>query len=256
MLSVIVPAFAEGPFIYDSLTQLLEALDDIGVDHEVVVVSDGNTDETVAEASRHTSSLVKVLHYDANRGKGYAIRHGCKHVVGDRVAFIDADMELHPEGIGVLLGLLEAEGWDAVVGSKSHPASQVFYPWLRKCQSLVFKMIVRRLFRLDIADTQTGLKVFRREALDEVMPFVTSEGFAFDLELLVLVNDAGYRVSEGPVRLDYRFATTTGVSAVVDVLRDIGRIVVKRRRLRRSREWASRERHRDPGREPSSTAEP
>jgi glycosyltransferase involved in cell wall biosynthesis len=183
-----------------------------------------------------------VLHYEPNRGKGYALRHGFSCANGDLVAFIDADMELHPSGIGTLIEILEDRGADVVVGTKTHPDSQVHYPIFRRFQSAIYRRIVRGLFRLDVSDTQTGLKVFRRSPLDEVMPLLQSDGFAFDLELLVLINDAGYRIHEGPVELDYRFATTTGARAVLDVLVDTARIALRRRRLHRSGAWDARRR--------------
>jgi glycosyltransferase involved in cell wall biosynthesis len=175
------------------------------------------------------------VHYEEQRGKGFALKYGFDNVRGaDLVAFIDADMELHPDGIGRLVEILEAEHVDAVIGSKTHPDSIVSYPAFRRVQSNVFRGIVRALFRLDVTDTQTGLKVFRKPLLDDIMPLLQSTGFAFDLELLVYANDMGYRILEGPVDLDYRFSSTTGVPAVLDVLRDVAQIARRRLGLRRA----------------------
>jgi glycosyltransferase involved in cell wall biosynthesis len=242
LLSVIVPAYGEGHSIYGALQQLLAALEALDRPYEVIVVSDGNTDDTVKEATRLESHVVKVVHYEPNRGKGYALRHGISLATGDLIAFIDADMELHPSGIGHLIEILTGTGADVVIGTKTHPESLVYYPLFRRFQSRVYRRIVRALFRLDVSDTQTGLKVFRRAALDEVAPFLQSDGFAFDLELLVLINDAGFSIEEGPVHLDYRFASTTGARAIVDVLRDTARIAIRRRRLRSSGAWQARRR--------------
>ena len=244
LLSVIVPAYGEGASIYASLIELFTALDELDVRYEVLVVSDGSKDNTVEEAARVEHHTVQVLHYDQNRGKGYALRHGFAHSRGDHVAFIDADMELHPSGIGRLLELLRELDVDAVIGTKTHPESAVHYPAFRRFQSGVYRRLVRLLFRLDVGDTQTGLKLFRRTALEEVVPFTRSDGFAFDLELLALLNAAGHDVAEGPVELDYRFATTTGLRAVIDVLTDTFRIAGRTWRLRRTAAWADRARRR------------
>lgn len=238
-LSVLVPAYGEGKTIYGALGELIDTLDKLGRPYDVIVVSDGSTDNTASEARRLASPRVQVLEYTKNRGKGYAIRHGYQASTGSYVAFIDADMELHPRGVERLLRQLLESGADAVVGAKTHPESNVHYPAFRRLQSQVFRTIVKVLFHLDVADTQTGLKVFRREALDAVIGQLRSDGFAFDLELLVGINDAGFRIVEGPVELDYQFSTTTGVSAVVDVLLDtfaLGlRRYASRRRQRRSK---------------------
>lgn len=228
LLSVIVPAYGEGKTIYGALGELLETLADLGCEYEVIVVSDGSVDDTAAQARRITSDRLTVLEYDQNRGKGFALRHGFGASRGDHVAFIDADMELHPRGVARLLAILAIEQADAVVGSKVHPDSQVHYPRFRRWQSQVYRLLVKTLFRLDVADTQTGLKVFRREPLAAVMPTLRAEGFAFDLELLVGINDRGFSIAEGPVELDYRFATTTGWSAVIDVLADTFALAMRR----------------------------
>ena len=93
---------------------------------------------------------------------------------------------------------------------------------------------MRARFRLDVSDTQTGLKVFRREVLEAVMPILESDGFALDLELLVFANDDGFRIVEGPIELDYGFASTTGARAVVDVLREMRHVGRRRKALQRS----------------------
>lgn len=233
LLSVLVPAYGEGTTIYGALGELMATLDALPHPYEVIVVSDGSTDDTAAEARRLGSPHVTVLEYEENRGKGYALRYGFAASSGSHIAFIDADMELHPRGVERLLRILQDQDADAVVGSKIHPESKVFYPRFRRLQSRLYRVLVRQLFSLDIADTQTGLKVFRRAPLAEVIPTLRSDGFAFDLELLVEINDAGYSVVEGPVELDYRFKTTTGWSAVVDVLADTFALALRRYASRR-----------------------
>jgi glycosyltransferase involved in cell wall biosynthesis len=201
-------------------------------------VSDGSTDGTQQIATDLHIPGLTVLHYTPNRGKGNALRTGVSRAQGDIVAFIDADLDIDPVGLLELLAQLDRTGVDAVAASKSHPDSVVVYPVFRRLQSSVFRFLVRTLFSLNVADSQTGLKVFRAEVLETCLPQVESQGFAFDLELLVCANDAGYRVAEGPVRLDYQFSTTTGVRAVVCTLRDVLAIVWRRRSRKRARSAA------------------
>ena len=232
LVSVITPAYREGARIFESLSLLRTSLDGLGLRHEIILVSDGSDDQTVEEASRHAD--VMVLHYPTQRGKGYAIRHGIAHASGDIIAFIDSDMELHPDGIGRLVELV-MDGADAAIGSKRHPESKVLYPLFRRVQSWTYQRLVRLLFGLDLTDTQTGLKAFRAEALHEVTDSLTSDGFALDLELLVSLHEHGATIVEGPVELDYAFETTTGIGAVVDVLRDTFRIYRRHSRSSRRR---------------------
>lgn len=227
-LSVVVPAYREADTIHEALTRLISALDDLDLDYEVIVVSDGNTDGTELRAAEVGSAKVTVEHYLPNRGKGYALKLGASMARAPMVVFIDGDLDIHPDGIAVLLDLHRRNGADAVVASKIHPDSEVEYPLFRRLQSGVLRLLIRALFDLSVSDTQTGLKLFRRDLLDHCLPHVNATGFAFDLELLVHANDAGYRIIEGPLVLDFQFSSTTGGAAVVSVLRDL--VSLKRRR--------------------------
>lgn len=224
-LSVIVPAYREGPRIHDNLAHLLDELKPIGLDYEVIVVSDGNSDDTVAEAERVGSDRIKVLAYPVNSGKGFALMHGVSHSRGDLIAFIDADMELHPSGIGHFVKMQQEGDWDIVVGSKRHPESQVSYPRVRRMQSWIYQQLIRVLFNLDVRDTQTGLKLFKGDLLRAVVPLLAVKRFAFDLELLVVARRLGHKkITEAPIRLDYRFETTTNPAAAYHALWDTAAI--------------------------------
>ena len=141
------------------------------------------------------SPHVRVLGYSRNRGKGFALRYGISQARGKLVTFIDSDMEIAPEEIGRMAGLLDLYQADVVVGSKRHPLSEVHYPWPRRVQSLAYQLLVRMLFRVRVRDTQTGLKMFRREVADRVVDAALVKRFAFDLELLVLANHFGYQAN-------------------------------------------------------------
>jgi glycosyltransferase involved in cell wall biosynthesis len=232
-LSVVVPAYREGARIYANLTRLVGELDKLGVPYEIVVVSDGNTDATVREAKRVQSPAVRVFHYPMNVGKGFALSCGVDQSVGALVTFIDADMELDPANIGGFIDLMRSSGCDAVIGSKRHPQSNVSYPKFRRLQSIVYQLLVRVLFNLNVRDTQTGLKLFRRNVLQEALPLLAIKRFAFDLELLVVARQLGYRnVCEAPISLDYQFESTVSLGSAWNVLWDTAAIFYRLRILR------------------------
>src|SRR5437879_13500580 len=87
-LSVVVPAYREGRRIFSNLTRLVGELDKLKVAYEIVVVSDGNTDDTVSEAGRVASRAVRVLHYPMNIGKGFALSCGADQSGGDVLTYI------------------------------------------------------------------------------------------------------------------------------------------------------------------------
>jgi glycosyltransferase involved in cell wall biosynthesis len=224
-LSVIVPAYREARHIQDNLGKLLRELNGLGRTYEVIVVSDGNTDETAREAERVISPHIKVIEYNRNMGKGYALRCGVAHSSGELITFIDADMELDPRYIKGFIAVMENFDCDAVVGSKRHPMSNVQYPPARRFQSLAYQLLIRTLFRIRVRDTQTGLKLFRRQVLEEVVPLLAIKRFAFDLELLVVARRLGYgKVMEAPVDLNYKFESTAGLWATWRVLLDTAAI--------------------------------
>lgn len=232
-LSVIVPAYREGRRIHKNLTRLVGELDKLNVPYEVIVVSDGNTDATVSEAKRFASPAVKVFHYPMNVGKGFALSFGVSQSTGALVTFIDADMELDPANIKGFIDLMRESDCDAVIGSKRHPDSRVLYPAFRRLQSFVYQLFVWALFRLDVRDTQTGLKLFRRQVLEEAVPLLAVKRFAFDLELLVVSRFLGYRkVCEAPIVLDYQFDSTVSLGSAWHVLWDTVAIFYRLRILR------------------------
>ena len=223
-LSIIVPTYHEAGTVVKNLERLNAALENTGVSFEVLVVVDGDT-KTYAAARECLSPSVSVMGYSRNRGKGFALRYGISQARGRLVTFIDSDMEIAPEEIGRMARLLELYSADVVVGSKRHPMSQVHYPWPRRVQSLAYQLLVRLLFRVKVRDTQTGLKMFRREVAERVVDAALVKRFAFDLELLVLAHHFGFgRIIEAPVQIDYKFQSTTNPRAVISVLWDTAAI--------------------------------
>ena len=227
-----VPAYHEKDSVAANLHRLDMALEATGVPFEILVVVDGDP-ETFAAARPCRSERVSILGYSRNRGKGFALRYGIAQARGRLVTFIDSDMEIAPEEIGRMARLLDLYSADVVVGSKRHPLSQVHYPWLRRVQSLAYQLLVRLLFRVRVRDTQTGLKMFRKEVAQQVVDAALVKRFAFDLELLVLARHFGYgRIIEAPVQINYKFHSTTNPRAVFSVLWDTAAIFYRLRILR------------------------
>jgi glycosyltransferase involved in cell wall biosynthesis len=207
-LSVIIPAYNER----DSITETVEATSEVcrrlcqDHEYEIIIVDDGSGDDTYihAENLRATDSRIRAARYTQNQGKGFALRHGFQLAHGQWIAFLDADLDLHPRHIGVLYDVLQAEGADCAIGSKRHPDSHLIYPLQRKLLSSGYYWIIRFLFGLPVHDTQTGVKLFRRQVLEDAFPLIIVKRFAFDLELLMNVHRLGYHIVEAPVQLAFR----------------------------------------------------
>lgn len=221
-LSIIIPAYNEEKNIRRTLESIKRSMNKFDYDFEIIVVSDGSTDRTFSEAKKVKSAKIRVFGYEKNQGKGYALRYGVKRAKGEVITFLDAGGDFHPDHIDRFIKLMEALDADIVIGSKRHPMSKVNYPKKRRFYSWVYQVLIRILFNLKVRDTQTGLKVIKKEVLEKILSRVLVKNYAFDLELLVVANHLGFhKITEAPVILNYNF-NSSGVSrqAILKILQD------------------------------------
>lgn len=235
LLTVVLPAYREEQTILQSLGRLFRCLDDYGITFLARLVVDGPGDRTAELARTLEDPRLAVIELDQNFGKGKAIRVGMEGCSTPYLAYIDADLDLHPEGLAEAFRALEnaPEFVCGAVGSKVHPMSRVDYPLPRRILSRIFKWLVRWGFSIDVNDTQTGLKVFRANHVLQVLPHLESNGFEFDLELLTRLSRRGLSFIEIPIDLDYHFASTVNVRSGVRTLTDMLALALHLRRVGR-----------------------
>jgi glycosyltransferase involved in cell wall biosynthesis len=226
-LSLIIPAYRQEKTIFQNVTSIQSVLTDIRYDYEIIVVVDGVMDRTYHEMRKKKlfdDKKIKFVLYKKNYGKAYAIRSGMHLAKGDYVMFLDSGQEIDPNGISMLLEHMEWYGADVIVGSKRHLASMVIYPWERRILSYGYYLLVKFLFGIKIHDTQAGIKIFRKQVLRKIMPFLYSEKFAGDLEMLVVADSFGFKkIYEAPIKLDYQFSNITSAAtfkSIVGILID------------------------------------
>lgn len=202
-ISVIIPAFNEAR----TIRQVVDAVQALPLDIQLIVVNDGSTDRTqaVLEELRKESALT-VVHYDENRGKGFAIRTGLEHVEGDAVVIQDADLELCPAD---LLPLAESlfRRRDIPVPISGHDIHVVYgsrflkgrgnASWLNYVANWLLAGWTRLLYGCRITDESTGYKAFSAELITRLN--LTCEGFEFCPEVTAKVLRAGYHIHEVPV---------------------------------------------------------
>lgn len=205
LLSIIVPSYKQEKTIVRNIQAIEDTLKSLTDRYEILVVIDGMVDNTYREARKLTSKHVKVIAYQDNQGKGYAIKQGVLQAKGDIIGFIDGGLDLNAENILLLLDYMNLHDADIVVGSKLHPDSVVYYPLQRKILSFGYRAIIRTLFSLKVRDTQVGLKLFKRQVARDVFPRNLVKDFAFDVETLALAQRLGYtKIYEAPVSLDFK----------------------------------------------------
>jgi glycosyltransferase involved in cell wall biosynthesis len=203
-LSIIIPAYKEEKNIYSTIDRIVRVHERLSYTYEVVVVVDGSPDKTAEKARAHKSKNVFVHTYKTNRGKGYALKYGTNKARGEIITFTDAGGDFDPVQFDKCVKLLEIFDADFVLGSKRHPASKVNYPAKRKLFSKIYQLMIKILFGLNVTDTQAGLKFLKRKVAKDVVPRALVKQYAFDLEMLVIAHQLGYRrVFEAPVELDF-----------------------------------------------------
>ena len=224
--SIVIPALDEADRIGDTVAAVRAALAELDADGgvEVVVVDDGSSDDTAGAALAAGADQVVV--HPVNRGKGAAVRSGVAAARGRTVAFTDADLSYSPDQ---LLGVIAAveDGWDVAVGNRRHPDTTTVAGagTVRDLGSRLINVVTTAVLLSHPHDTQCGLKGFRSDAARLVFGLGRIEGFAFDIEVLHLVERHELSLTEVPVRLESAERST--VHAVRDglrVLRDVWRI--------------------------------
>lgn len=223
-LSVIIPAYRQADSIVANVRQIVATLEKTEYAFEVIVVVDGQVDDSFSLLKKAALPHVKCFTYQHNQGKAFAIRFGMHQAVGEYILFIDAGFEIDPAGMEMLLLHMEWYEADVIVGSKRHQASVVNYTTSRKILSYGYYYLVRLLFGLKITDTQAGIKLFRREVLETILPKLVEKRFAGDLEMLVVAKETGFsRIFEAPIKLNYQFSNLTSaatVNSIVGILVD------------------------------------
>jgi putative flippase GtrA len=219
--TVVMPAYEEEERVGDSVRAVRTAL--AGVDLEIVVADDGSTDRTAERAEAAGATVVRL---PQNRGKGAAVRAGVLAATGSVVAFTDVDLAYPPEQLLDLLGAIES-GWDVAVGNRWHPESEaVARPsLLRRASSRLFNALTATVLLGQYRDTQCGCKAFRADVGRELFAHTRLDGFAFDVEVLHLVERYRLSLTEIPVQLRDGGASSVRVGAVaVGMVRDLFRV--------------------------------
>ena len=231
-VSIIIPAYNEVHRLEASIRALREYLGSARWSHEIILVVEKSSDGTLELARRLTERhrVFTVIGHEVQRGKGCAVRSGMLQARGEIAFFMDADLSTPlPEMERFLARFATAPPVDVLVGNRRHPHSAILkrQTFIRRKMGQTFNALLRTIGGIQIEDTQCGFKAFRRDARSAIFSRQTIDGFAFDVEVLMLAERLGFKVEDMPVQ----WSNADG--SKVRMVRDSFRMFVDAIRIRR-----------------------
>ncbi len=233
-ISIVIPAFDEQGRLANSIRTILEFVEKTGSNSELIIVDDGSGDRTakIAEDACADFNNVKskVIRYEKNRGKGFAVKTGLLAAQGDIGLFSDADLSTPIEEMDKLLEPIENGDLDLTFGSRALDRTLIgkHQPWRREQGGRLMNLIIQTMSGLPFHDTQCGFKAFRMDKFRPLLELMTIDRFGFDVEFLFVAKHNGLRLKEIPVRWD------NVEGSKVSVVRDTRRMITELMQIRRN----------------------
>ncbi len=231
-LTIIIPAYNEERRLPLTLPQVVAFAEAQPYPVEVIVVDNASSDRTsdVVRASMAQHSCVSLL-YQGIRGKGAAVRLGMLEGRGEYLFICDADLAMPIAQVVRFLPPAQADYGVAIASREVAGAARYDEPRYRHLMGRVFNLVVRLLAVPGIQDTQCGFKCFSRACARDVFAVQTIDGWAFDVEVLVVARRRGYSIVEVPI--DWYYGRGSRVSPVRDSLAMVREVLHIRRLARR-----------------------
>jgi len=233
-LSIVIPAYEESHKIAGDIKDAADFLAAHNLTGEIIVVDDGsrdNTTETAENVKVPSDVEIKVVRYESHRGKGYAVRKGIEQTKGQYVMFADSGLCVPYNDTLRGMELLKSDACDIAHGSRKMHGCRI-----EKAQSL-YRRICSKLFHWfvihvmktppELTDTQCGFKIYKGDVARHLYSECITDGFMFDIEIIMRAQKEGYRIKEFPINWtcdrDSRLSPTRSSSRVLSELATIKR---------------------------------
>lgn len=234
--SIIIPAFAEQKKIARDILAAAEFLTGNSLAGEIIVVDDGSHDATAAVAGSvemTPGAKLQVIRYEQNKGKGFAVRTGIAAAQGDYVMFADSGLCVPYQNALRGLSLLKSGVCEIAHGSRRLSASTIIKPqaWQRRVSAKLFRGLALYWMKIprQLTDTQCGFKIYRGDVARELYSECRTEGFMFDIEIILRAQCKGYRIREFSIEWtcdrDSRLSLTRSPQWIFSELKTIKRLL-------------------------------
>ena len=235
-LSIVIPAYEESRKIAGDIKAAADFLAAHNLYGEIIVVDDGSKDNTTptAENVRVSSDVkVKVIRYESHRGKGYAVRKGIEQTKGTYVMFADSGLCVPYDDTLRGLELLKSESCDIAHGSRKIPGCRIERPqslYRRICSKMFHWFVIHDMkIPPELTDTQCGFKIYKGDIARYLYGECITDGFMFDIEIIMRAQKKGYRIKEFPINWtcdrDSRLSPTRSSRRVLSELAAIKRTI-------------------------------
>jgi len=196
-LSVIIPVYNEEKQIGSTLPQVLGFLNSRNIEHEIIAVDDGSTDNSIEMIKKFPN--VQIIQHEKNRGKGAAVKTGIQAAQSDFILFTDADNSTPIEELDKFWN--KKNGSDILIGSRYLQESniKIKQPWYRNIITFAGNKLIRIILDIKHKDTQCGFKLFKKQVIKDLIHHQTIDRWGFDIELLYLAKKKKYSAKEIPV---------------------------------------------------------
>lgn len=242
-LSIVIPVYNEGRKIAFDLDVAIQFLEEQKLSGEIIVVDDGSTDnsaDVVKDYSVKHPGIICLINYHPNKGKGYAVKAGILKACGKIILFIDSGNCIP---YSELIKGLESIGnnyTDIAHGSRHLKESEILIrpKFYRTVFSFLFLKFIRFYMNVPehLTDTQCGLKMYRKDVAHVLFKQCQTDGFLFDIEVILLAGHNGYRIKEFPIKWtsdrDSRLKILTAFFRSIKEIKSIKRHIEDFRRSR------------------------
>jgi len=205
-ISIIIPAYNEENKISADILAAYNFISDNNYVGEIIVVDDGSSDETSSIASSYkekVKSNLTVLKLSENSGKGRAVSEGIKISSGEIVMYADAGLTVPFENALIGIELINSKKCDIANGSRKMESATIVkqQDLDRRVISKVFGFLFKTVLKIprEMTDTQCGFKVYNGKIARELFPKLSTTGFLFEVEFILLAIKEGYKIKEFPV---------------------------------------------------------
>ncbi len=221
-----IPAYNEARRLPRTLRATIQFLSSQPYASEILVVTDGSTDDTIAVAESFSDGFpnLRVIAFKENKGKGFAVKAGLLAATGRYRLFMDADYAVPIEYVDSFLNQAK-EGYEIVIASRALKDSKLTMQqsFVRRSFAQAFGLMQKAVLGMPFVDTQCGFKLFSADAAETVIPFVTYDCAYFDAELLFVAHKLKRKVAEVGVEWhhDQETRLPIGLKRSIDLFRKL-----------------------------------